>query len=65
MISWKQLINFFFLSLLYRIGRSGRFGRKGAAINFVTAADKRSLQDIEQYYKTQIHEMPLNVADLI
>lgn len=50
---------------IHRIGRSGRFGRKGAAINFVTAADKRNLQDIEQYYKTQIHEMPLNVADLI
>jgi len=50
---------------IHRIGRSGRFGRKGAAINFVTTADHRNLQDIEQYYKTQINEMPMNVADLI
>lgn len=50
---------------IHRIGRSGRFGRKGAAINFVTSADMRNLQDIEQYYKTQINEMPMNVADLI
>ena len=48
-----------------RIGRGGRFGRKGAAINFVTAEDKRALQDIEQFYHTKIEEMPMNVADLI
>merc|ERR1739836_10305 len=50
---------------LHRIGRSGRFGRKGVAINFVTDEDKRSLQDIEKFYNTQIDEMPMNVADLI
>merc|ERR1711878_119284 len=49
---------------LHRIGRSGRFGRKGVAINFVTDEDKRSLQDIEKFYNTQIDEMPMNVADL-
>lgn len=48
-----------------RIGRGGRFGRKGAAINFVTSEDKRALHDIEQFYNTQIEEMPMNVADLI
>ena len=48
-----------------RIGRGGRFGRKGAAINFVTSEDKRALQDIETFYSTQIEEMPMNVADLI
>jgi len=50
---------------IHRIGRSGRFGRKGVAINFVTAEDVRILRDIEQYYSTQIDEMPMNVADLI
>jgi len=50
---------------IHRIGRGGRFGRKGVAVNFVTEADKRNLQDIEQHYKTQIEEMPMNVADLI
>jgi translation initiation factor 4A len=50
---------------IHRIGRGGRFGRKGVAINFVTTDDVRMLRDIEQFYNTQIDEMPLNVADLI
>ncbi|KAJ1967187.1 translation initiation factor eIF4A [Dispira parvispora] len=50
---------------LHRIGRGGRFGRKGVAINFVTAEDTRALREIEQFYNTQIDEMPMNVADLI
>eukprot|EP00227_Mantoniella_beaufortii_P018691 CAMPEP_0197588984 /NCGR_PEP_ID=MMETSP1326-20131121/10062_1 /TAXON_ID=1155430 /ORGANISM="Genus nov. species nov., Strain RCC2288" /LENGTH=400 /DNA_ID=CAMNT_0043153867 /DNA_START=268 /DNA_END=1470 /DNA_ORIENTATION=+ len=50
---------------IHRIGRSGRYGRKGVAINFVKADDIRILRDIEQYYSTQIDEMPMNVADLI
>ena len=43
-----------------RIGRSGRFGRKDVAINFVKSDDIRILRDIEQYYSTQIDEMPMN-----
>jgi ATP-dependent RNA helicase len=50
---------------IHRIGRSGRFGRKGVAINFVKDDDIRILRDIEQFYGTQIDEMPMNVADLI
>jgi translation initiation factor 4A len=50
---------------LHRIGRSGRFGRKGAAINFVTNSDVRSMKDIERFYHTQIEELPSNIADLI
>ncbi|KDO52991.1 hypothetical protein CISIN_1g015454mg [Citrus sinensis] len=50
---------------IHRIGRSGRFGRKGVAINFVKNDDIKILRDIEQYYSTQIDEMPMNVADLI
>ena len=50
---------------LHRIGRSGRFGRKGVAINFVTADDARMLQDIQRFYNTVIEELPNNVADLI
>ena len=50
---------------IHRIGRSGRFGRKGVAINFLTESDVRYLRDIEQFYNTEISEMPMDVADLI
>lgn len=50
---------------LHRIGRSGRFGRKGVAINFVSDNDVATLRAIEQFYNTQVEEMPSNVADLI
>ncbi|KAF7635942.1 hypothetical protein Mgra_00004661 [Meloidogyne graminicola] len=53
---------------IHRIGRSGRYGRKGVAINFVKNDDIRILRDIEQYYSTQvgiIDEMPMNVSELI
>lgn len=50
---------------IHRIGRGGRFGRKGVAINFVAADDARMLKDIETFYNTQVEEMPLNIADLI
>ena len=45
------------------IGRGGRFGRKGVAINFVTTEDVRMLRDIESFYSTQIEEMPMNIAE--
>jgi len=50
---------------IHRIGRGGRFGRKGVAINFVTEEDSRSLMDIQEHYRTSIEQMPMNVADLI
>ncbi|MAV56257.1 MAG: hypothetical protein CMI79_01815 [Candidatus Pelagibacter sp.] len=48
---------------LHRIGRSGRWGRKGVGINFITRRDVRKLKDIEGHYSTQIEEMPLNWAE--
>lgn len=50
---------------IHRIGRSGRFGRKGVAINFVTVDDVRTLRDIEQFYSTQIDEMPVKLEDVL
>jgi translation initiation factor 4A len=50
---------------IHRIGRSGRFGRKGVAINFITQADYQQMKEIEQFYNTLIEEMPSNIADLI
>lgn len=43
---------------LHRIGRSGRWGRKGIAINFVTRHDGAKLKHFEEYYNTEIVEMP-------
>ncbi len=37
---------------LHRIGRSGRFGRKGVAINFVSKEDEHMLKDIQRFYNT-------------
>jgi translation initiation factor 4A len=50
---------------LHRIGRSGRFGRKGVAINFVTSDDDRMLFDIQKFYNVVVEELPSNVADLL
>jgi superfamily II DNA/RNA helicase len=45
---------------LHRIGRSGRWGRKGTGINFITRRDITKIKEIESYYATQIDELPLN-----
>ncbi|CAH9083205.1 unnamed protein product [Cuscuta epithymum] len=50
---------------LRRIGRSGRFGRKGVAINFVTQYDERMFEEIQKFYNVTIEELPTNVADLL
>ena len=47
-------------SYIHRIGRSGRWGRKGVGINFVTRRDIRKLHEIENFYSTQIVELPVN-----
>ena len=52
-------------SYIHRIGRSGRFGRKGVAINLITYSDIRKLHDIEQYYSTQIEELPENFTSFL
>lgn len=43
---------------LHRIGRSGRWGRKGNGLNFVTRRDIGKMREIEAYYATQIEELP-------
>ena len=46
---------------LHRIGRSGRFGRKGVAINLVSRYEERLLNDIMKHYDTFIDTMPENI----
>jgi len=49
-------------SYLHRIGRSGRYGRKGVAISFVTAKDVNTLKELEGFYHTVIEELPMDFA---
>jgi superfamily II DNA/RNA helicase len=47
---------------IHRIGRSGRFGRKGVSLNFVAGQrDAAQIKKIENYYHTQINEFPSDV----
>ena len=48
---------------LQRVGRAGRMGRKGVAINFQTKYDGAKLKHFEEYYDTQIVEMPADYAE--
>jgi len=50
---------------IHRIGRGGRFGRKGVAINLITHRDVRTLFDIEKFYCTNIVELPQEIENLI
>ena len=49
---------------IHRIGRSGRFGRKGNAINFVTPAEKDELDTIQKFYNTTIEALPTDLSEL-
>ena len=49
---------------LHRIGRSGRWGRKGVGINLITRRDAAKLKEIEEYYSCQINELPANFSNL-
>ena len=50
---------------IHRIGRSGRYGRKGVAINLVTDRDVPYMKEIEAFYDTKIEEMPNNIGDYL
>jgi translation initiation factor 4A len=50
---------------IHRIGRSGRFGRKGVAINLLAETDALYLRDTEQLCNTEVAEMPADVNALV
>jgi len=50
---------------LHRIGRSGRFGRKGVAINLVSVDDLSNMKKIERFYDTIVEPLLMNFMDLI
>ncbi|KPA85320.1 putative ATP-dependent RNA helicase FAL1 [Leptomonas pyrrhocoris] len=50
---------------IHRVGRTGRMGRTGLAITFVRRDELRLLRDIEQFYATQIEELPANIGEQV
>ena len=50
---------------IHRIGRSGRYGRKGTAINLICQEEMNALKDIESHYQTVIKDLPDDLANLI
>ena len=50
---------------IHRIGRSGRYGRKGVSINFVVEDEQSQLTELETYYQIQIPDMPENIKDYL
>ena len=52
-------------SYIHRIGRSGRYGKKGNAINFVLSKDSQYVKELESFYNTHIAELPANIKDII
>ena len=50
---------------IHRIGRSGRYGRKGTTINFILNDEIDAIKDLEKFYNTTIEEMPENISDYI
>ena len=64
-MSVNVVINFDFPkyseTYLHRIGRSGRFGHLGLAINFITEDDKNTLFSIEDELNTKINPIPQDI----
>jgi translation initiation factor 4A len=50
---------------IHRIGRSGRYGRKGVSINLVTNEEMNCMKEIETFYNTKVEEMPKNISDYL
>jgi superfamily II DNA/RNA helicase len=49
---------------IHRIGRTGRYGRKGVAINFVTESETPIIDRLQKWYKTKITPLPENITSL-
>ena len=52
-------------SYIHRIGRSGRFGRKGYAINFLTPYDRDCVHQVKTFYQTDIVELPSDIGSAL
>lgn len=50
---------------IHRIGRAGRFGRKGVTINLIAPEDKRAKDEIEQHWKIGMSPLPNDLASVM
>lgn len=50
---------------IHRIGRSGRFGRRGIAINLVIAKELKEMMEVEKFYQTKINALPEDINSVI
>jgi translation initiation factor 4A len=49
---------------IHRIGRSGRYGRKGTAINLLSSEDMRAMKEIEAYYRITVEQLPEDLSNI-
>lgn len=47
---------------VHRIGRTGRYNKKGFAISFVSIDDAKRLKEIENCFKVEINELPEDIS---
>ena len=52
-------------SYIHRMGRAGRFGRKGVTINLVSADEMTALEELKTHFGNVIVEMPMNVGSIM
>lgn len=50
---------------IHRIGRTGRFGKKGVAVNMAMKETQPMLTKIQNFYHSKIEELPAKQADLV
>jgi translation initiation factor 4A len=49
---------------IHRVGRTGRYGRRGIAINLISKLEAKHLMEIEQHYSTQISKLPEDLSEV-
>ena len=51
-------------SYIHRIGRSGRYGRRGVSINLVSYHELTQMTKIQEFYNTQIIDLPSDLSQI-
>jgi hypothetical protein len=49
---------------IHRIGRAGRFGRKGVTINLISKDEGRMRDEIQDHFKIAMSELPSDLSSL-